>query len=126
MYTPHSLGKQGEALAAEYLTGRGYRLVCRNYRFFRNEIDIIASCREALCFIEVKTRASLEKGHPAEAVTPQKQKEIIRAAKAYLAALGQPDTTCRFDVIAILAHGFENGRITACEIEHIPAAFLAE
>ena len=124
MYQPRSLGIQGETLAADYLAGKGYRIVARNYRFRRNEIDIIATHGNVLCFVEVKTRTSLDKGHPAEAVTIHKQHEIIRAARYYLATESTPDTDCRFDVIAIVAHTDQNGSIADFDLDHIEAAFM--
>ena len=125
MHAPNSLGAEGEQLAARYLSGRGYRIITRNFRFLRNEIDIIATFGDMLCFIEVKTRASIEKGYPAEAVTPRKQKEIIRAASGYLAGLEGPPPDCRFDVIAILASRLDGERIVEYDLEHIEAAFMA-
>ena len=98
MLDPHLLGQEGERLAADYLAKNGYRIIERNYRYHRNEIDIIARHKKTLCFVEVKTRSSSEKGHPADAVTAIKQKEIIKAARAYLAFTGQNETDCRFDV----------------------------
>lgn len=125
-HDPHSLGRQGEQLAADYLAAKGYRIVLRNFRYRRNEIDIIALDGRTLCFIEVKTRGSLEKGHPVESVTPQKQKEIIKAAKAYLLRLENREPDCRFDVIAILAESMTGDRIASCSIEHFTDAFWEE
>lgn len=125
MHTPQWLGAEGEAIAAQYLAAHGCRIVERNYRYHRNEIDIIALDGEVLCFIEVKTRASLGKGHPAESVTPRKRQEIIRAATGYLATRPDPWITCRFDVIAVLARGLDERSIRNYEIEHIKAAFMA-
>ncbi|ACD89124.1 MAG: YraN family protein [Chlorobium limicola] len=125
-HDPHSLGRQGELLAAEYLAGKGYRIIVRNYRHRRNEIDIIAFDGRTLCFIEVKTRGSLEKGHPVESVTPQKQKEIIKAARSYLLTLENREPDCRFDVIAILADAMDNDRIRSFTIEHFIDAFWEE
>jgi putative endonuclease len=124
MYTPHWLGAEGEAIAARYLAGQGCRIITRNYRFHRNEIDIIAYEGDVLCFVEVKTRASLDKGHPAESVTPKKRKEIIRAASGYLTTLKNPWITCRFDVIAILALRMDENTILEYDLEHIRAAFM--
>lgn len=78
---PWLLGREGERIAAGFLEKKGYRIVQRNFRFHRNEIDIIAMDGETVCFIEVKTRSSATKGEPAEAVTPGKQREIARALK---------------------------------------------
>lgn len=125
MHTPQWLGAEGEAIAARYLAAHGCRIVERNYRYHRNEIDIIALDGEVLCFIEVKTRASLGKGHPAESVTPRKRQEIIRAASGYLASRPDPWITCRFDVISILALRLDERSIPDFRIEHIRNAFMA-
>lgn len=125
MNDPHALGALGENAAAEYLRRRGYRILERNYRFRRNEIDIIARDRGTLCFIEVKTRTTQEKGDPLEAVTPVKQQEIIKAAKAYLAFSGSMDDDCRFDVIAVRLNGSDQGIQNPYSIEHVIDAFWA-
>ena len=124
-YDPHLLGPTGEQIAADYLVKEGYHIIERNYRFHRNEIDIIALHQKTLCFVEVKTRFSSAKGHPAEAVTPQKQREIIKAARAYLALYRDIDTDCRFDVVAILVQGMEANRIDSFTVEHFQDAFWA-
>lgn len=124
MNAPHWLGIEGEKIAARYLAAEGYRIVERNFRYHRNEIDIIAFDGEVLCFVEVKTRASLDKGHPAESVTPNKIREIIRAASGYLTTIEDPWIDCRFDVIAILAIVTDGESIDLYELEHIKAAFM--
>ena len=124
-YDPHLLGPTGEQIAADYLVKEGYHIIERNYRFHLNEIDIIALHQKTLCFVEVKTRFSSAKGHPAEAVTPQKQREIIKAARAYLALYRDIDTDCRFDVVAILVQGMEANRIDSFTVEHFQDAFWA-
>ena len=122
-YDPHQLGQEGEQLAADYLVKKGYRIIERNYRFHRNEIDIIARHGRTLCFVEVKTRLSSAKGHPAEAVTLKKQHEIIKAARAYLALSRQGEGDCRFDVVAIRVQGLDGKRISSFAIDHYPDAF---
>ncbi|HWR00260.1 MAG TPA: YraN family protein [Chlorobaculum sp.] len=118
------LGIEGEKLAAMHLAAKGYRIVARNFRFQRNEIDIVARDGDELCFIEVKTRASLDKGHPAEAVTIRKQKEIARAAAGYLSGQENPWQNCRFDVITILAKRMDGPAIVEYDLEHFKAAFM--
>ncbi|MBF0586010.1 YraN family protein [Prosthecochloris sp. N3] len=123
---PHDLGRRGEQIAAGWLADQGMRIIRRNYRYRRNEIDIIALDGPVLCFIEVKTRASLRAGHPLEAVTRAKQREIIRTARAFLAFdyPGEPD--CRFDVVAIIANGWNEDDITDYSLQHIRNAFAVE
>ena len=124
-YDPHLLGPEGEQIAADYLTKRGYRIVERNYRHHRNEIDIIARHGRTLCFVEVKTRLSSAKGHPAEAVTLQKQHEIIKTARAYLAYCCDGECDCRFDVVAIQVQQMDGQKISSYLIDHFADAFWA-
>lgn len=114
------LGNIGEDIALAYLKKqRGYTVLCRNYRLRTGEIDIIAAHNRTLVFIEVKTRNSLQCGHPAEAVSPHKQKQIIRTAEMYLSAHNITDMPCRFDIIEIFP------RISPPrQVHHIIHAFL--
>ena len=99
------LGQQGEALACRYLTRQGYRVVVRNYRTKQGEIDIIAEEQGTLVFVEVKTRRGHQCGHPFEAVTAAKCRQISKAALQYLAETGREGQAARFDVVAISIAG---------------------
>ncbi len=81
-------GNRGEALAAKHLRKNKYKIIARNYVGANAEIDIIAENKTTVAFIEVKTRTvGLEnprEARPAAAVTPEKQRKIISAAKYYL------------------------------------------
>jgi putative endonuclease len=112
-----SLGARGEALAVQYLQKKRFKILERNFATPVGEIDIIARQGRCLVFVEVKTRRSNAFGSPAEAVGPRKQRQVVRAAKWYLAAGQGRGLQPRFDVMAILLSG------EMCEIEHIPAAF---
>ncbi len=95
------LGQQGEALACQYLSRLGYRVIVKNYRTKLGEIDIIAEEQGALVFVEVKTRRGHQCGHPFEAVTPAKCRQISKVALQYLAETGKEGHPARFDVVAI-------------------------
>ena len=119
------LGDRCEALAAAYLEGQGYVVLERNYRFMRAEVDLIcflpATAYERggqLVFVEVKTRAGTGFGRPEEAVTPEKQRNLARAAEAYLREHRLEGSPARFDVVAIV---LRPGREP--EIEHLQHAF---
>jgi len=112
-----SLGKQGEALAADYLVERGFTILARNYRTPVGELDLIARDRRHLLFVEVKTRRGTAFGTPAEAVGPHKQRQILRAAQWYLASGKHSELQPRFDVIAVIVGS------GAPAITHIPNAF---
>lgn len=100
-----SAGQRGEDGAARYLARHGYRIVQRNFRTARGEIDLIALDRGTLVFVEVKARASSVMGAPAEAVDQRKQDKIRRAAEWYCARYRMNRRTVRFDVVAITGAG---------------------
>lgn len=121
----NDIGTRGEGIAADFLEAQGYLVLERNYRFERNEVDLV--CFEPaeqyerggeLVFVEVKTRQGVGFGRPEEAVTEEKQRRIRRAAEAYLHERRLEGSPCRFDVVGILLHP---GR--APEIEHFKYAF---
>ena len=101
MYQSHELGKIGENLVEKYLKNINYQVIERNFRCKRGEIDIIAKEKDELVFIEVKTRASMEYGKPAEAVTNQKKKHIYRSAEYYLAMHHKLSAYVRIDVVEV-------------------------
>ncbi len=94
-------GDRGEYLAAEFLEEAGLRILERNYRFSRAEIDIIAEDGQELVFVEVKTRDSLRFGEPEESVGVSKEERLRRAAEGYCMHHGMADRFYRFDIVAI-------------------------
>lgn len=94
-------GKQGEKLAADYLTELGYTVRERNYRGSAGEIDIICQDHDVLVFIEVKSAKSQSFGDPLEWVDRQKQERIGNTANEYLGLCRDQDTDCRFDIITV-------------------------
>lgn len=110
-------GMAAEDLAAKFLENRGYHVVERNWTFGKLEIDLIATSRTHIVFVEVKSRFGSSFGQPWEAVNSMKRRLIVRAADAYLK---RHDSALepRFDIISIVQ------RATSSEIEHIEAAFV--
>jgi putative endonuclease len=96
-----ALGKLGEAAAAAYLQRNGVRILAANFACAAGEIDLIGKEREALLFVEVKTRTSEAFGPPHLAVHQRKQRQIVRVAQWFLAERRMPETACRFDVVAV-------------------------
>ncbi|MFW5972686.1 MAG: YraN family protein [Bacteroidota bacterium] len=125
---PHmDTGRYGEDLAAQFLENRGMRVMERNYRFERAEVDLI--CFEPateyarggeLVFVEVKTRRGTAFGRPEEAISEAKQRNMARAAEAWLHERRMDGSPCRFDVVGVVLTS--NGRHT---IEHFRDAFWA-
>ena len=60
----NELGIKGEEAATAFLKDKGYRILERNWRMHRHEIDIVAEDDEYIVFVEVKTRTSREWGDP--------------------------------------------------------------
>lgn len=96
------LGKSGEDVACDFLKGNGYKILERNYRSRLGEVDIIARDKDTLCFIEVKTRRGEDFGLPIEAVSRTKQRQIAKAALAFLKEHNLLDGKARFDVVSVL------------------------
>jgi len=116
--TPHALGRSGEEIALRFLKNKKYKIITKNYRLFRGEIDIIAQKRNILVFVEVKTRRSKNFGFPEESVTPSKQQQIKKIAQGFLVKNNLQDIECRFDVISLSFNDNEK-----FSIYHIKNAF---
>jgi putative endonuclease len=101
------LGLAGEDLAARWYRAHGYRLLDRNWRCRRGEIDLVVAKGRTVVFCEVKARSSLAFGSPAEAVTPEKQRRIRGLATAWLGERGVRPRQVRFDVAAVLGGEIE-------------------
>lgn len=117
-----TLGALGERLAAEHLVRRGFRILERNYRTRRGELDIVAFDGRTLAFCEVKTRRAWREGpHALEAVGPAKQRQVRDMAGRWL--YDRPDhpraKDIRFDAIGVTFDAA--GRLTS--LEHIEGAF---
>lgn len=96
------LGKKGEDKAAEYLEKCGYRILERNFRCGRyGELDIVAEDGGYICFIEVKSRSSINFGLPCEAVNKAKQEKLRVLAFFYLDRNSLVDSDVRFDVVEV-------------------------
>lgn len=106
MARSHELGRWGEQAAARYLVRRGWTVLHRNWRLGHKEIDLIARRGDLVAFIEVKSRSGPAFGHPLEAITSAKRREIETVARAWVARHGRPGERYRFDAIAVLrTHG---------------------
>lgn len=99
------LGRHGEDLAAGYLESLGMLVVERNWRCSEGEIDIVALDGDALVIAEVKTRRSLDYGHPFEAVGQEKLSRLHRLGSAWCRARELRMPLRRVDVIAVVADG---------------------
>ena len=117
-----TVGDLGEILAAQWLSQRGRKILYRNFRALEGgEVDIVCRHGGTLTFVEVKTRTNTDLGRPADAVNQEKQRLILRGARAWLALLGRPLIPTRCDVVeVVLTEG------VAPVISVIEGAFMLE
>ena len=96
-----SLGDRGEMAGWDYLRRSGYRLLEKNFRSRRGEIDVIAEKNGRICFIEIKTRTGEGFGLPEEAVDLRKQRKLVDLAAWYLREKKISGRGISFGVLAI-------------------------
>ena len=111
------LGQNGEDIAEKFLIKQGYKILEHNRHFSRYcEIDIIAQDKDTLVFVEVKTRKTDICGHPLEAITKTKYKNIRTGLSLYLQE--NPNyKKYRIDVVSILLK-------PKLEIKHLKNIYL--
>ena len=93
-------GSIGENLAAEYLVGKGFRVVEKNYRWRKAEIDLIVQREDWLIFVEVKTRSSNAYGEPETFVSDFQRRLIYEAAEEYIYKTNWQGNI-RFDIVSV-------------------------
>ncbi len=115
--THTELGIFGEDVATNFLVNKGVRILKRNYRFKKYELDIVGQLGETIIIYEVKTRETAQIGEPYKAVTRTKQRQIICAADQYIR---ENNLSCevQFDIISIVHNSYRT------KIEHIEQAFF--
>lgn len=100
------IGDFYENLAISYLEKEGVKVLCRNFRIRRGEIDIIGRDKDYLVFFEVKYRKERQVSY--EAVSAQKQRKVREIARIYLYKTGiSENINIRFDAICIHKEGVD-------------------
>lgn len=94
-------GQLGENIACQFLKKNHYTLLTRNWRYLKDEIDIIAKNDEVLVFIEVKTRQENTPISGFYSVNSHKKRSLRRICKYYLRSLRFPPKHFRFDIIEV-------------------------
>lgn len=104
--TRKAFGTQAEQVAERYLQGRGYRILERNVRSWRGEIDLVALHGETLVFCEVKSRRGGQDINPGDSIHARKQGRLVRLATGYLQRHPYyADSQCRFDAVLVWKTG---------------------
>ncbi|MCM1195042.1 MAG: YraN family protein [Corallococcus sp.] len=106
----HIIGVAGEDCAVKYLQKHGYTILERNFKCKFGEIDIVATHKRFVVFIEVKSRKNDAFGQPREAVTDYKQSRIISCATYWLYLRKRTGVPIRFDVVEVV-----NGAVNVIE-----------
>ena len=109
-------GRKGEEIALKFLQNLSFRILEKNYRSQRKEIDIIALEGKELVFVEVKAGKSKEFGEPELRVDERKKKNLIAVAQAFLAETKIDYDGCRFDVLGV--------DLSTCKVTHYKGAFV--
>ena len=104
-------GSEAEDRAVALLEGRGYRVVDRNYREARGELDIIAWDGDVLVFVEVRARHADDFGDVAESIGASKRAALIRTARGYLRTHDLEEAPVRFDVVTFAGEDLERVRL---------------
>ena len=113
------IGTYCENLACNYLLKNNFKILQCNFKNFIGEIDIICIKNSTLIIIEVKGRYDYNFGSPKEAVSLNKQKNIIKVATSYIYNKKFNNLNVRFDVIEV----YLNKINSSYKINHIEDAF---
>ena len=111
-------GLKGETIATQFLKEKGYQILQTNWRYKHLEADIIATHNNLLIIVEVKTRKSNYFGEPESFVDKAKQKNIIKAANAYVLQRNI-NMEVRFDIVSVIVGDKHQ------QVNHIEDAFYA-
>jgi putative endonuclease len=112
------VGRRGEAAAERLYVGRGYRVVCRNWRCRLGELDLVLRRGDTLVICEVKSRRGSRFGGAYEAVDARKRQKVRAVAEVFLRSGTAPPAQVRFDVASVRV-----GRDGSASVEVFEDAF---
>ena len=116
--TKGELGRWGEDMAAGHLVACGHRVLARNWRHRRCEIDLIATNGDQTIFVEVKVRSSTAWEQTEELLSSAQRRRLIHAAHAFLRSRQAMSGPPRFDIIHITRSR------KGWRLDHVVDAFL--
>lgn len=103
MAVHNDLGKQGEMAIVDFFVKRGFVILETNWRYRRNEIDIIVENDDTIVFAEVKTRSSMAWGTPESFLSESQISRLVEAANYYI-EINDISKDIRFDVFAVVKY----------------------
>ena len=116
LFTTYESGMAGEDAAVSYLLSAGYKIISRNYRYRRAEIDILALKDHCLVVVEVKTRSTRFYERLSQCVSKAKIRRIVMATDHFIRQKGL-SVEVRFDIIQV------EGKAGAYRMTHTEDAF---
>ncbi len=111
-------GREAEEMAVAWLESKGWTILDRNYSFMRAEVDVVAYDQKCIVFVEVRSLADTKFGYPEETIGREKEKQIYKAAEAWMYERKMEGSPARFDVVSIVQKENE-----APSIQHFENAF---
>lgn len=102
----HLLGQRGEAAAARWLAGKGWRILERRWRGAWGELDLV--CRDpggAVVAVEVKLRSTGRSGAPGESLDARRLGRLRRSLAEYAGALPATPSSLRVDLVTLTRQG---------------------
>jgi putative endonuclease len=123
MAAHNDFGRAAEQRAADLLQGAGWTIVCRNWRFGRREIDVIARRGATVAFVEVRARRSASHGHPLATIGWRKRREIEIAARGWIALHGSAGEEYRFDAVVLLDAAGSGAQAGTPGLRHVQDAW---
>ena len=114
------IGRWGEEISCAFLRLKGYRIIDRNCRVGRLELDAVAMDGTELVFVEVKVRRRTDRGGPLGSVGFKKRRHLIKAAARYISGKHLEVGSVRFDVVAVV----RDDAMKAMALRHIEGAFV--
>ncbi len=99
--SPASIGVIGEREAERFLKSKGYRVLAKNWRSGKDEIDLVCKYKEILVFVETRTRRHGALVGGFDSIDRRKRKALRRVCRAYLASLGAAPDSFRLDVVEV-------------------------
>ena len=99
------LGRAAEKAAFRALKGAGYRILARNRKTRRGELDAVCFEDGQIVFVEIRARSNSAAGGAIEAFGPRKRRQVVQAAAEYMSEKRIEEDSVRFDVVAVDASG---------------------
>ena len=92
-------GMRGESKARKFLKKKGLRIVAKNWRAGRGEVDVICLDSEVLVFVEIRSRSETASVTGYHSVGLKKKKILKKTCLAYLDGLA---CSYRFDIVDVV------------------------